>query len=333
MQKAEEYRDRYPCLKFRKQIMKIQLLIHIACNKIISTTIFETVTILVIVANSFVLALEDPTAEDQSPLFKVIDDVFLVCYTVEMVLKIIGLGFIMGKGAYIRDSWNILDFVIVMSAYVSLLQSGGGANLSVLRSFRVLRPLRTISSVEGLKLLVTALLSALPLLRDAIIIVLFFFFIFAIAGLQLISGYLKRRCVNTETGIINEEQLLCGGSGECPAGDFCGKRNENPNYGATNFDTVFYSLLAVFQSVTLEGWSLIMVDVQLVLSPWMVFFFLPLVFIGAFFLLNLTLAVINAKFNEAHQKHKQSWIKPRPFKAAFEGDQVIIAQKYTKKFI
>jgi len=64
-----------------------------------------------------------------------------------MVLKILALGFIWNKGSYLRDSWNILDFIIVMSGYVGYLFQGGGANLSVLRSFRVIRPLRTISSI------------------------------------------------------------------------------------------------------------------------------------------------------------------------------------------
>jgi len=33
-------------------------------------------------------------------------------------------------------------------------------------------------------------------------------------------------------------------------------------------------------------------------------YFIPIVFIGAFFLLNLTLAVIKAKFTEEHSKWK-----------------------------
>ena len=49
-----------------------------------------------------------------------IDDIFLALYTVEMVLKVLGLGFLFNNGAYLRDAWNILDFVIVSSAYVSL---------------------------------------------------------------------------------------------------------------------------------------------------------------------------------------------------------------------
>jgi hypothetical protein len=83
-----------------------------------------------------------------------------------------------------RDAWNILDFVIVVTGFLTLFSnSSSGLNLSGLRALRVLRPLRTINKIEGLKLLVTALLSALPLLRDTIIILIFFFFIYAIAGL------------------------------------------------------------------------------------------------------------------------------------------------------
>ncbi len=71
-----------------------------------------------------------------------------------MVFKIVGFGFIFNKGAYLRDSWNILDFVIVMSGYVSLMFDSEAVNLNVLRSFRVIRPLRTISSIEGLRIIV-----------------------------------------------------------------------------------------------------------------------------------------------------------------------------------
>jgi len=110
------------------------------------------------------------------------DNIFLSLYTFELVLKIMGMGFIFNKGAYLRDAWNVLDFVIVASAYFTIFFSSASFSLSGLRAFRVLRPLRTISSIEGLKLLVSAFLSALPLLRDTIIILGFFFLIFAIGG-------------------------------------------------------------------------------------------------------------------------------------------------------
>ena len=212
---------------------------------------------MVIIANSVILAMEDPTSSKQSGFFMMLDDIFLGLYTVEMVLKILGMGFVFNKGAYLRDYWNLLDFVIVATGYLSLILAGGGTNFTALRSFRVLRPLRTISGIEGLRVIMQALITSLPLLRDTIIVLLFFFIIFAIAGVQLFSGMLKKRCVNIETGIVDPKIEFCG-TVECPPGFFCGKTNMNPNFGQTNFDTVFYSLIAVFQSVTLEGWSVLM---------------------------------------------------------------------------
>jgi len=118
-----------------------------------------------------------------------------------------------------------------------------------------MRPLKTISSIKGLKVLMQALLSAIPLLRDTIIILIFFFIIFAIAGTQLLTGNLKNKCVSIQTGrYLEVDENICGATA-CPGGYFCGKSNDNPNFGVTNFDNLWYSLLVVFQSVTLEGWS------------------------------------------------------------------------------
>ena len=57
-----------------------------------------------------------------------------------------------------------------------------------------MRPLRTISSIKGLKVLMTALISAIPLLGDTLTILFGFFLTFAIAGCQLFTGVLKNRC-------------------------------------------------------------------------------------------------------------------------------------------
>jgi hypothetical protein len=99
-----------------------------------------------------------------------------------MIVKIVSMGFICNQRSYLRDAWNILDFVIITSGYMSMFLEGSGVNLSALRSFRVIRPLRTISSVAGLRVIVSSLINALPLLRDSLLVLLFFFLVFAIAG-------------------------------------------------------------------------------------------------------------------------------------------------------
>lgn len=99
--------------------------------------------------------------------------VFSALYTMEMTLKILGKGFCKHRFAYLRDPWNWMDFVVVILGWairnhlsVALLTDGivlkssalisryltlfpSVANLSGIRTFRVLRALRTISVVEG----------------------------------------------------------------------------------------------------------------------------------------------------------------------------------------
>jgi hypothetical protein len=93
-----------------------------------------------------------------------------------------------------------------------------------------------------------AIFTALPLLRDTIQILMFFFIMMAIAGSQLFRGILMKRCVNIESGSINPEDdmELCASDNDCEAGWFCGKISTNPNYGVTNFDNVLYAFLTVF---------------------------------------------------------------------------------------
>ena len=93
-----------------------------------------------------------------------------------MLVKVFGNGFMFNKGAYLRDGWNVLDFIILLGGYAAFILLIGGRSIrfTILRVLRVLRPLRTISGIEGLRILVTAIISALPLLRDTAVILLIF---------------------------------------------------------------------------------------------------------------------------------------------------------------
>lgn len=140
-------------LSMRRKLRLLRHDVSQACARIIKTTHFEYSTIFVIVSNSIVLALEDPSDGAQTGLFKTLDIVFLGLYTLEMLLKILGQGFLFNREAYLKDWWNVLDFVIVISGYFSF-SSQSGLNLQSLRTFRVLRPLRAVQNVEGLRILV-----------------------------------------------------------------------------------------------------------------------------------------------------------------------------------
>ncbi len=197
---------------------------------------------------------------------------------------------------------------------------GGGASLAGIRAFRVLRPLRTVNQIEALKTVVQSVMGAVALLQDTIVILLFFMLIFAIGGLNLFMGMLLQRCIDLDTGesLLDDEgsEIICGNY-QCPAGYYCGKKTLNPNNDVTNFDNIFWALLNVFQCITLEGWSDIMVMYQQAYTPLVFFYFVALVFIGAFFFLNLTLAVINSSYSEA-----QARIKAQKEKLRIEQNQI-----------
>ena len=84
----------------------------------------------------------------EDPTF-ILDFIILLLYTIEMLIKVFGHGFMCTKGAYLRDGWNVLDFIILLGGYVTfiLLINGRSFRITILRVLRVLRPLRTISGI------------------------------------------------------------------------------------------------------------------------------------------------------------------------------------------
>ena len=74
----------------------------------------------------------------------------LVIFCIEFLIKSVAMGFWSGKDSYIRDNWNKLDFIVVVAGLLEIIPAF--PNFSMLRCFRVLRPLRSISRLPKLKL-------------------------------------------------------------------------------------------------------------------------------------------------------------------------------------
>jgi len=146
-----------------------------------------------------------------------------------------------------------------------------------------------------------ALFAAVPLLLDVFIILLFFFLTYAIAGLQLFSGVLKYRCLQSSTGLLPDADAICGNV-ECDPGSICSKGLENVYDGLINFDNISSSFLQVLFIITLDGWTVIMYSIQMSVTNYAWVYFISLVIIGSFVLTNLTLAVIKVKFSEIHKQ-------------------------------
>jgi len=206
-------------------------------------------------------------------LLESIEYVFLVIFTAECFMKIIAYGLFMHQGAYLRSIWNILDFTIVIIGLLSTALSTiiqEGFDVKALRAFRVLRPLRLVSGVPSLQVVLNAIIKAMIPLFHIALLVMFVIVIYAIIGLELFSGKLHETCFNNETGEMMEDPHPCGANGfQCEdemEGYVCRGYWKGPNYGITNFDNFGLAMLTVFQCVTNEGWTTVMYWVGLLFS-------------------------------------------------------------------
>ena len=120
MEKLESYEDQWPCLNLRKLISRFWLQVHLICQSIIKNSLFENACITVISLNSVAMMFDDPTVIVRDPFFTLTDNIFLGFYTFEMVANILGLRLFFAEEAYLKDPWNMMDMVIVASAYLGL---------------------------------------------------------------------------------------------------------------------------------------------------------------------------------------------------------------------
>ena len=152
---------------------------------------FDRFILVVIIINCFFLATVEQV-EIVTEYSDQIDLVFLIIYTVEFTLKVIALGFFFLPHSYLRDPWNILDFVVVILGWVRLLINED--NISAIRTIRILRPLRTINSMPGMSSLVSTILVSLPILFDILVLFLFMLLVFGTVTTSIWGGILEKRC-------------------------------------------------------------------------------------------------------------------------------------------
>uniref|UniRef100_A0A8C2UHR7 Sodium channel protein n=1 Tax=Coturnix japonica TaxID=93934 RepID=A0A8C2UHR7_COTJA len=249
---------------------------------------------------------------------KNVEYTFTGIYTFESLIKILARGFCLEDFTFLRDPWNWLDFTVITFAYVTEFVDLG--NVSALRTFRVLRALKTISVIPGLKTIVGALIQSVKKLSDVMILTVFCLSVFALIGLQLFMGNLRNKFNSTVTpfdwkGYIEDEShfyflegqndaLLCGNSsdaGQCPEGYTCVKAGRNPNYGYTSFDTFSWAFLSLFRLMTQDFWeNLYQLTLRAAGKTYMIFFVL-VIFLGSFYLINLILAVVAMAYEEQNQ--------------------------------
>uniref|UniRef100_A0A3Q4HJJ2 Sodium channel protein n=1 Tax=Neolamprologus brichardi TaxID=32507 RepID=A0A3Q4HJJ2_NEOBR len=150
------------------------------------------------------------TFSDPPEWSKQVEYTFTGIYTFESLVKITARGFCIDGFTFLRDPWNWLDFMVISMAYITEFVDLG--NVSALRTFRVLRALKTISVIPGLKTIVGALIQSVKKLSDVMILTVFCLSVFALIGLQLFMGNLRHKCVFWPIN-TNESYLANGSKG------------------------------------------------------------------------------------------------------------------------
>lgn len=167
--------------------------IRIFANILYSHRYFERFILILILISTVTLAFDSPMVDPlgtQTTVLGYIDSIMSSFFYCECIIKIIALGFVMcGKKSYIRDTWNILDFTIVMSALISMIANDDSLKaIKSLRVLRVLRPLRLLNKNRGLKLAITSLFNSLPAIVNLLLIMFFFVFLIGILSMTLFAG-------------------------------------------------------------------------------------------------------------------------------------------------
>uniref|UniRef100_A0A671LDQ4 Voltage-dependent L-type calcium channel subunit alpha n=1 Tax=Sinocyclocheilus anshuiensis TaxID=1608454 RepID=A0A671LDQ4_9TELE len=311
------------CLKLNNPIRRAAL-------HLVEWKPFDIFILLAIFANCVALGVSKPFPEDDSNAtnhdLEQVEYVFLIIFTIETFLKILAYGLVMHPSSYIRNGWNLLDFVIVIIGLFSVVletathKSGettshmpgkpGGLDVKALRAFRVLRPLRLVSGVPSLQIVLNSIMKAMVPLLHISLLVLFVIIIYAIIGLELFIGRMHHTCYFIGTdNYADDDPVPCAYAGhgrQCAAnGSECRGKWDGPNGGITNFDNFFFAMLTVFQCITMEGWTDVLYWMNDAIGfelPWV--YFVSLVIFGSFFVLNLVLGVLSGEFSKEREKVK-----------------------------
>ncbi|KAG5262710.1 hypothetical protein AALO_G00278010 [Alosa alosa] len=264
-----------------------------------------------ILLSSGALAFEDIYIERRRTIKIILeyaDKVFTYIFIVEMLLKWVAYGF----KTYFTNAWCWLDFLIVDVSLISLTANLLGyaelGPIKSLRTLRALRPLRALSRFEGMRVVVNALVGAIPSIFNVLLVCLIFWLIFSIMGVNLFAGKFYK-CINTTTDEMFPIDVVNNHS-DCIA---LMHTNEVRWVNVkVNYDNVGLGYLSLLQVATFKGWMDIMyaaVDSRepeeqpsYEINLYMYLYFVIFIIFGSFFTLNLFIGVIIDNFNQQKSK-------------------------------
>jgi hypothetical protein len=285
--------------------------IRVVLLRIVNSEKFNNFILALIIVSSVCLAIDSPSLSEDSGLKKVlvyIDVVFTTIFVGEAIMKIIARGFYFSKHAYLRNSWDIMDFVIVLISVLNLILSSlsTGVKIGALKTIRVLRalrPLRVANRMAGVKRVIETIIMSLPAIMNVMLIVLLFLLIFGILGVQLFKGKMYY-CSGLESDYYHTSRDECLGVVLDSSGKNVTREWVNR---PENFDNVLFAIVTLFGVTTLEMWPDTMsycVDLtsrglhpEKNHTPAAAIFFVVLIIICSIVITNLFIGIVVDSFN------------------------------------
>ncbi|KAH7056641.1 Ion transport protein-domain-containing protein [Linnemannia elongata] len=223
---------------------------------------------------------------------------------------------------FLRHTFNRIDFVAVACYWVDFfLMISGVRGVYFFKAVAAMRTLRLLNITAGSATILHSLKKSAPLLVNIVLFIAFFFIIFSIVGVQAFKGSLSRRCVNAQNNSIVLDDVYCGGHYDpvnpgskqsyvgadgmqsltaakgniCAQGFIC--KDTGTNFeNAISFDNIFSAMVPVYVLMTGQTWTDLMYHIMDAEYAWSAVYFVLVVLVMNFWILNLFVAVINEMF-------------------------------------
>ncbi|XP_027886317.1 voltage-dependent T-type calcium channel subunit alpha-1H-like isoform X2 [Xiphophorus couchianus] len=280
------------------------------CDKLVSHRYFNSGIQFIIMLNCITIAFERPSIlpdSNERYYLDIFNDFFSAVFLVEMLLKMIAHGLIIGETTYCHSPWNNLDAFLVFMSILDvaiLLGTEEGSSrplaiLKILRLLRTLRPLRMIDRTPQLRLAVVALLASVKPMGNIIIVCGIFFFFYGILGVQLFKGKFFYCQGSNVSMIVNKSDCLSS--------------NYEWLLKEYNFDNLISALISVFVMYSKDGWVELMYDgldaVGVDQQPipnhnlWMLLYFISFILMS-FILLDMFIGVMVETFHKCQREQR-----------------------------
>ncbi|XP_014778996.1 sodium leak channel NALCN [Octopus bimaculoides] len=276
-------------------------------------TYLDWMMIIVTVLSCISMILETPSYRvENEPKLQFAEYIFVICMSIEMLLKILASGFFFTPKAVVRDFSGVLDLFIYTTSLLFLIwmpknvQAQSGAQ--VLMILRCLRPLRIFNLVPHMRKVVYELVRGFKEILMVSILLILLMFVFATFGVHLYGGRLARcndpniterkycEGVFMTQVYVTKMKILEDNDNSTRPGYFVPRVWANPrNF---NFDNIGNAMLALFEVLSLEGWLEIR-DVIVEQVGWVHAIYIHVfVFIGYMIGLTLFVGVVIANYSE-----------------------------------